>query len=130
MERAEVVYLDTCVIIWMFGGELHKLSKAAMERIQRTEEILVSPAVLLELQFLHEIKRARSSATKVIEQLSNEIGLTICQLPFAAVAEHALTQSWTRDPFDRLIVAHARANNAALLTKDEQIRKHYRGAIW
>lgn len=43
---------------------------------------------------------------------------------------HALKESWTRDPFDRLIVANAKAAGAPLITKDERIRKHYRRAIW
>jgi len=37
---------------------------------------------------------------------------------------------WTRDPFDRLIVAHAIKANCNLLTKDEKIRKNYAHAVW
>jgi PIN domain nuclease of toxin-antitoxin system len=130
VERTEVTYLDTCVVVWLFGGETEKLSKAAAERIREAGEILVSPAVLLELQLLHEIKRARTSALKVIERLSADIGLAMCRLPFANVVEDALDQAWTRDPFDRLIVAHASANDAPLITRDERIRRHYRHSIW
>jgi PIN domain nuclease of toxin-antitoxin system len=129
VERDEVTYLDTHVVIWLFGGESRRLSEAAVEQIQ-TVDVRVSPAVVLELQLLHEIKRVKAAAVKVIERLSLDIGLSVCKLPFAAVVEHALDQGWTRDPFDRLIVAHARANNAQLITKDERIRKHYRRSIW
>jgi len=124
-----VTYLDTHVVIWLFGGEEQRLSKAATDLI-RGEEILVSPAVVLELQLLHEIKRLRAVGLKVIERLSSEIGLAVCRLPFTSVLEHAVKQSWTRDPFDRLIVAHASANDAPLITKDEQIRRHYKRAVW
>ena len=130
MERAEeVTYLDTHVVIWLFGGERHRLSSAATEQI-RNEELLVSPAVVLELQLLHEIKRLRAVAFKVIERLSSEIGLVVCRLPFTSVLEHAVKQTWTRDPFDRLIVAQASANDAALVTKDGGIRDNYRRSIW
>jgi len=125
-----VTYLDTCVVVWLFGGETDKLSKAAAVGIRESDEILVSPAVVLELQLLHEIKRARTAALKVVERLSAEIGLAICRLPFASVVEQALDQDWTSDPFDRLIVAHARANDASLITRDERIRRHYRRSIW
>jgi PIN domain nuclease of toxin-antitoxin system len=37
---------------------------------------------------------------------------------------------WTRDPFDRLIVAQALLHDAPLITKDEHIRRHYAGALW
>jgi PIN domain nuclease of toxin-antitoxin system len=130
VERAEqVTYLDTHVVIWLFGGEGHRLSSAATERI-RDEELLVSPAVVLELQLLHEIGRLRAVALRVIERLSSEIGLAVCGLPFTSVLEQAVKQSWTRDPFDRLIVAQASANDAALVTKDGEIRGNYKRSIW
>jgi len=124
-----VTYLDTHVVVWLYDGEVEKLSKAAADQI-RDEELLVSPAVVLELQYLHEIRRVRPVASRIIDQLSKDVGLAVCQLPFAAVVEHALDQRWVRDPFDRLIVAHASANSAALITKDEKIRRHYRRAVW
>lgn len=130
MERAEeVTYLDTHVAIWLFGGENRRLSARALEQI-RHDEVLISPAVVLELQLLHEIKRVKTTALKVIDRLSAEIGLAICRIPFAAVVEHALDQAWTRDPFDRLIVANALANDAPLITKDEEVRRHYGRCVW
>ncbi len=44
--------------------------------------------------------------------------------------EHSLKEGWTRDPFDRLIVANAKAANASLVTKDERILKNYSRAVW
>ncbi len=130
MERDEVTYLDTHVVVWLYGGETHKLSSTAIASIQKEDEILISPAVVLELQFLFEIKRARTAAQKVIERVSKQIGLAVCRLPFVSVVEQALDQTWTRDPFDRLIVAHASAHDAPLITIDERIRRHYRQSIW
>jgi PIN domain nuclease of toxin-antitoxin system len=130
VERTEeVTYLDTHVVVWLFGGENRRLGVTALEQI-RQDEVLVSPAVVLELQLLHEIKRTKTTALKVIDRLSAEMGLAVCQLPFASVIQHALDQSWTRDPFDRLIVANALANDAPLITKDEEIRRHYSKSVW
>jgi PIN domain nuclease of toxin-antitoxin system len=42
----------------------------------------------------------------------------------------ALAESWTRDPFDRLIVARARATELPLLTKDMKIHAHFKAAVW
>jgi len=86
--------------------------------------------VILELQFLFEIGRAKTPAAKVVEALSRDVGLSVCGLPFAQVMESALDQKWTRDPFDRLIVAHASANDASLITKDATILRNYKHAIW
>jgi PIN domain nuclease of toxin-antitoxin system len=42
-----------------------------------------------------------------------------------------LDEKWTRDPFDRLIVANAKANGFAwLISADEHIRNHYPRAVW
>ena len=124
-----MTYLDTHVVAWLYAGEFDKLSKVATKDIHG-DAPFISPIVLLELQYLYDIGRAREPAPKVLETLSRDIGLSVCDLPFAAVVEQALHQKWVRDPFDRLIVAHAAANDAALITKDEKIRRHYKRAIW
>jgi PIN domain nuclease of toxin-antitoxin system len=46
------------------------------------------------------------------------------------VVEEALLHRWTRDPFDRLIVAQAAIESVRLLTKDRTIRRNFAGAIW
>ncbi len=124
-----MIYLDTHVVAWLFGGNLDKLSRTAQDAIQGTD-LLISPITILELQYLYEIGRASTPAPAVIETLSKQMGLSVCGLPFAQVAENALREKWVRDPFDRIIVAHASANEASLVTKDERIRRHYKRAVW
>ncbi len=85
---------------------------------------------VLELELLHEIGRIEPPASKVIEVLSAEIGLRVCDLPFWVIVQHALQEKWSRDPFDRLIVANARAADATLVTKDARILRHYSRAVW
>jgi PIN domain nuclease of toxin-antitoxin system len=123
------VYVDTHVLVWIAKGEDHHLSSSARESIEN-DDLVVSPAVMLELELLHEIGRLRASAEKTFSFLESEIGLSVCIMPFHEVVTHALKEKWTRDPFDRLIVANAKAAGAPLVTKDERIRKHYRRAIW
>jgi PIN domain nuclease of toxin-antitoxin system len=96
----------------------------------QNDSLFISPAVLLELELLHEIRRLTRSGEAIVGSLSKEIGLSVCQLPFASVVQDALRQKWTRDPFDRLIVAHASANDAPLITKDRTILSNYKHAIW
>lgn len=123
------VYVDTHVAIWIAKGEHENLSFSASQVIEN-DDLLISPAVMLELELLHEIGRLRASAERTLSFLESEIGLRVCSLPFHEVVTHALHEKWTRDPFDRLIVANAKAAGASLITKDERIRKHYRRAIW
>jgi PIN domain nuclease of toxin-antitoxin system len=46
------------------------------------------------------------------------------------VVDSAVGIDWTRDTFDRLIVAEAQCANAVLVTKDLRIRGNYNRAIW
>lgn len=124
-----MIYLDTHVLVQLYLGNVDKLGSAARKAIEE-QDLVVSPAAVLELEFLHEIGRLRPTALKVVSALGNDAGLRVCELPFRIVVENALKESWGRDPFDRLIVANANANEAALITKDEKIHRHYRRAVW
>jgi len=86
---------------------------------------------VVELQYLYEIRRIIVSPQDILVKLNVEIGLTVCDYPFPIIAEIALGEDWTRDPFDRIIVAHAKANGVApLVTKDELIQTKYPNARW
>jgi len=123
-------YLDTNVVLRLAQGDLKKISKTAQKAIERYN-LFVSPMVWLEVQYIFEIGRITMPASKIFAHLDSTIGLSNCPIPFADVARAACDESWTRDAFDRLIVAHARhAANAPLITADEEIRAHYKAAIW
>jgi PIN domain nuclease of toxin-antitoxin system len=124
-----MIYLDTHVLVRLWAGDIDKLGPAARRSIDE-QDLLVSPAAVLELEFLHEIGRLRPTASKVITALGLDIGLRVCDLPFRTVVDYALKEAWGRDPFDRLIVANAKANDAPLITKDERIHQHYPRAVW
>jgi len=123
-------YLDTHVVIWLCEGKLAKLSATALEAIDEND-LLISPTVLIELNFLLKIGRIVRNPLDLAKQLRTQLGLQVCNHSFPDLAETALFESWTRDPFDLLIVAHAKANNySMLLTQDEKIRQNYPKAVW
>jgi PIN domain nuclease of toxin-antitoxin system len=126
---AAVIHLDTHVVAWLYAGRTDILPAAARRAIDE-HELLVSPMVVLELQYLYEIRRTTARAEVVLEALGREIGLGICDHPFKQITAVALEESWTRDPFDRLIVAQAKARGVALVTKDSTIQQHYPRVIW
>jgi PIN domain nuclease of toxin-antitoxin system len=125
----EVIYLDTHVLVYLAAGETNRLGPAGRKAIDRGD-LLASAASVLELEFLHELGRVKPTASKLISLLAADIGLRVCDLPFRTVVDHALAEGWTRDPFDRLIVANAKAAGAALVTKDQRIRDNYSRALW
>jgi PIN domain nuclease of toxin-antitoxin system len=91
---------------------------------------VVSPAVKLELSYLHKIGRLNVPADLIVRDLAVRIGLQVDGVSFERIVEHALSLSWTRDVFDRLIVAHAQVNEESLVSKDAIIRKNYSKTIW
>ena len=124
-----IVYLDTHALIWVIQGDWDQIGPAARRAIEECD-LVVSPAVVLELELLHEIGRLSMSALTVVDTLATDIGLRVCDLPFRTVVDCALKEKWGRDPFDRLIVANAKAAEAPLVTKDARIRRHYSRVIW
>jgi PIN domain nuclease of toxin-antitoxin system len=92
--------------------------------------LFVSPIVELELTYLNEIGRFRSTATKALDVLSNEIGLQRSEIPLRESISEAVKLSWTRDPFDRLIVGEVLAAGALLVTRDRRILSNCPGAVW
>ncbi len=111
-------------------GDTKRLSRNA-RRLVDGADLLISPMVTLELELLYEIKRAPLPWHDIKSKLRQEIGLRICDLPFDMVISAALYEGWTRDPFDRIIVANAKANGLAyLISADEDIRKNYQRAVW
>ncbi|MDP9052819.1 MAG: PIN domain-containing protein [Acidobacteriota bacterium] len=123
-------YLDTHVVVWLCENKVAKLSRPALDAIN-DNDLLISPTVLIELNFLQQIKRIIRGPLDIAKQLRTQLGVQVCKHAFPDLAETALFENWTRDPFDLLIVSHAKANNySALITEDEKIRAHYPRAVW
>ena len=124
-----MIYLDTHVLVWLWLNDTAKLGREARKAID-SQEIVAPAAAVLELGILHELGRLKHSAATVMSGLAETLRLRICDLSFRTIVDQALAESWTRDPFDRLIVANAKAAGAALITKDQRMHEHYKRAVW
>ena len=126
---AALTHCDTHTAIWLYAGEIGRFSKKAAEAID-AGTLMISPMVRLEMQFLLEIGRINEKPEKIVKTLASDFGVRVCDDSLEMVIEAAETVHWTRDPFDRIIVAHAIRTHAPLITKDTLIRKHYKLCIW
>lgn len=124
-----MIYLDTHVAVWLYVPRKDLLSDHARRRIDE-DDLYISPMVLLEIELLREIGRLAVGGNTIYQELHRRIGLKICELDFLAAARCALDLSWTRDPFDRVIVGHAQAASGDLLTRDDVILAKYPQACW
>lgn len=125
-----MIYLDSHVAVWLHALGAGSLSEAGAALIESADDIRISPMARLELQYLFEIGRVTEPAAAVVDALHAALGLTVCGASFAAVVREAEQHTWTRDPFDRLIVAQAALHEAPLVTKDEMLHAHYAATVW
>lgn len=124
-----MIALDTHVVVWLHAGEVDRFPVGVRTKLDR-EVLGISPMVLLELQYLYETSRITVQAEKIFKNLSDEIGLLLWDKPFADIAREAIRHDWTRDPFDRMICAHASVSGHTLITKDRHIRGCFPAAFW
>ena len=125
-----MIYLDTHVVLLLYLRKGDGLSERARQLIEYEPEILISPMVLLELDYLHEIGRTTLGSTAVYSYLHQRIDLQLCQKSFIDVVRVASVLSWSRDPFDRLITAQSAIDRNGLITKDKIIQENYEHAVW
>lgn len=124
-----MIHLDTHVVVWLYAGDVTGLLAPVVSVLER-EDLAVSPMVELELEYLHEIGRLVPTGRAVLDDLAARVGLQRRDVTFAAAVGVAAGLRWTREPFDRLIVASAIVEGVALLTRDETILEKFDGAVW
>jgi len=124
-----VIHLDTHAVVWLYQGRTEAFPPALL-RFIGTQRPLISPMVRLELALLHQIGRLLVPAETIVEGLRDVADLRVAESSFDRVAAIAAGLAWTRDPFDRLIAAHALADDLPLITRDETILAHCGVALW
>src|SRR5512139_2228590 len=111
--EAALILLDTNALIWLHRG--HPRSRPLTRCAGR---LYVSPVSLLELQLLIEVGRLRLKPRARVTDLIHDERWLLDDPPAAAWFEGALAADWTRDPFDRLVVAHAQLRGWRIGTGD------------
>lgn len=124
-----MIHLDTHVVVWLYEGR-REVFPPGLARVLGVSRVLVSPTVRVELSLLHEIGRLAVPAAAILDALEEQIDLGVAEASFARVAGIAAGLSWTRDPFDRMIAAHALADDLPLVTKDATLLAHCAVARW
>jgi len=123
------MYLDTHVVAWLYDA-LEKKFSVKLKKHMNREELVVSAVVRLELQYLHEIGREIHTPAEILTSVNRTMGVKEAKVVMSGVVDMAMGLTWTRDPFDRMIVAEAILQDAPLVTADVHIRKHYKQSVW
>ncbi len=110
-----MILLDTHAVIWVVQG--HRRARPLV----RLPRLHMSPATVLELQFLAETGRVRLTPGRSIEDVAADARWRLDEPPAARWFAAACELSWTRDPFDRLLAAHAKVRGWKLATGDDRL---------
>lgn len=127
-----MIFLDTHVVIWLYEGNVEKFSPKVKKLLDTTERLVYSPIVKLELFFLYEVKKIKVHPLEILTALKphNIIEYISDTDDLYGSVSTCVDCKWTRDPFDRLIVGQSKLQDESLITKDRNIRKYYKNAIW
>ncbi|MCI0434009.1 MAG: PIN domain-containing protein [Gemmatimonadetes bacterium] len=85
----------------------------------------VSPVSFLEIQFLAEAGRLTARTPEFTDAVLADERFVVDEVPLLLLIRYAVDVDWTRDPFDRLIVAHSAARRSPLCTVDRGIRERH-----
>ncbi len=120
--------LDTHVAIALYKGQISGFSKHA-KRLLDSAALSFSPIVRFEIELLFEIGRIRESADSVCGYLARELNVRESPESLREIVPYAMRFGFSRDPFDRLIIAHAELLRVPLITLDELLLAKFPRAI-
>ncbi len=124
--------LDTHTLLWA-DAEPSRLSNQARSLLLDAEnEFLLSCASLWEMQIKVMLGKltVRKPLAELVNEWETENGLTVLPITQRDIYEVSVLPSIHNDPFDRLIVAVARCENATILSDDPEIKKYPVPTIW
>jgi PIN domain nuclease of toxin-antitoxin system len=124
--------LDTHAYIWC-AFDPGKLSPSAVEALAQPASVLyVSTASLWEIAVKSALGKLTLplSLREMVEKLRQGSGVVTLPVAEAHVFAHERLGDAHRDPFDRMLVAQAIAEDLAIVTRDPLIRQYGVATVW
>jgi PIN domain nuclease of toxin-antitoxin system len=120
--------LDTHAALWFLSGDDQLSANARRHLTDPSNRVLLSAAVVWEIA----IKKALGKLTVPDEYLAlllnAGVGALAVNVEHAAAVERLPPHH--RDPFDRMLVAQSIAEGAALVTRDDALRRYDVTLVW
>ena len=124
--------LDTHVFIW-WSSEPEKLSQYVLSLCQDIENnLILSAASVWEMQIKLQLGKLKLQLPlqELIESQQQTNTLQILSVDLEHVLELQNLPPYHYDPFDRLLIAQANAENVYLISKDEVFSKYEVKLLW
>jgi len=113
--------LDSHVLLWLLAGD--PIAPAAARAVESLDnEVWVSVATIWELEIKQAIGKLELDDDLVAAALG--AGLDLLEIRSEHVVHAARLPMHHRDPFDRLLVAQATLEGAAIVTRDAALRSY------
>lgn len=111
-----MILLDTNAAMWLLVG-----SPRGDQLLAQPARLYLSPVSLLEMKFLLEAGKLRPLRHEPLTAVAEDPRWQLDDPSSNVLFNAALDLDWTRDPFDRLLVAHARFRGWRLATGDRRL---------
>jgi PIN domain nuclease of toxin-antitoxin system len=121
------ILLDTHSMVWLIGKS-SDIGSSARRDIINAPAVFVSIVSVWELAIKHSLGKFKNSPDEIIEG-ARVAGIIIAPMSLSAISELASVDIKQKDPFDRMIVAQAKAENMKLYTADKLILEGFDGAV-
>jgi PIN domain nuclease of toxin-antitoxin system len=120
--------LDTHAVLWFLSGDDRLDENAARHITDEANRVILSAAVVWEIAIKRSLEKL------VVPREYRSLLLDGGAQPLAVTVYHAAEVKrlpWHhRDPFDRILVAQATVEGAAIVSRDERLRPYGIPLVW
>lgn len=126
------VLLDTHALIWAVTGD-KKLSRAALATLESFDnDVFVSAASAWEISTKHRIGRLPEAGIIVgnVSGILEQLGFRALPISIEHAERAGSLSGEHRDPFDRILIAQAQAENLSLVSNERIFDSFRISRIW
>lgn len=120
--------LDTHAALWWLSDAPQFSDRAAQQLVDERHEVLLSAVVIWEVAIKRGLGKLRAPADLADRLLGAGAQALPITLPHAAAVEQLAQHH--RDPFDRLLIAQAMLEDAAIVTADTAFGAYDVATCW
>ncbi len=124
--------LDTHTFLWL-DGSLERLSARALSACEApTNQLYLSVVSAWEIQIKHQINRLKLEVPleEMIQGQQDTNGISILPVELRHIYTLQQLPLHHNDPFDRLLIAQAKAEQMRLVSADSQFSPYLIDVIW
>jgi PIN domain nuclease of toxin-antitoxin system len=118
--------LDTCTLVWVFEGNERIAPQLQADLTDLENEVFFSDVSLLEIVIKYQLGKLRlpKPPSAIILPLARRHMIELWPHDTATILGLEKLPLLHRDPFDRLLIAQARAHQLTLVTPDTKIHQY------